>query len=304
MSSRAKAYIALFIMSVIWGIALPLVKPSLNFVSPYQFLYFRYLIAAPLLLPVFIVYAFKLKLSFKIYLKIIALEILGTPIALPILYQGLKLTTGLEASLLGATGPIFTVLGGIIFLNERETKREWRGLLLSFLGTIILVFEPLITGRNHIVGFSLLGNLLILFHNLFNTAYLLMAKKFYRKLPKIFVTSISYPVALISLGSILIFTGQSTSLQLLSIPSVALASGYMAIFGSIIALTLLLYGQNLIEASEASLFTYLQGIIAIPAAWIFLNEIPTWPMFFSMVIIAGGVYLAESRRKRYNHSKL
>lgn len=289
MSSRAKAYLALLTVAIIWGVALPLVKPSLSFVTPYQFLYFRYLIAAPLLLPVLIGYAFKLKLSFKTYLKIIALEILGTPIALPILYQGLKLTSGLEASLIGATGPIFTVIGGIIFLNEREEKREWRGLLLSFIGTLILVFEPLITGRNHTLGFSLLGNLLILFHNLLNTAYLLLAKRLYKKLPKLFVCSVSYPVAWASLGGILLLTGQSASWHLLSIPSVALASGYMAIFGSIVALTLLLYGQNLIEVSEASLFAYLQGIIAIPAAWIILNEVPTWPMGLAIILIAYGI---------------
>ena len=295
MSSRAKAYLALLTVALIWGIALPLVKPSLEFVSPYQFLYFRYLIAAPLLLPVLISYAFKLKLSLKTYLKIIALEILGTPVALPILYQGLKLTSGLEASLLGATGPIFTILGGIIFLNERESKREWRGLLLSFLGTFLLIFEPLLTGKNHSLGFSLMGNLLILGHNLLNTAYLLMAKKLYRKLPKLFVCSVSYPVALGSLWLMLTFANQSTTLALLSIPAVALASGYMAILGSIVALTLLLYGQNLIEVSEASLFAYLQGIIAIPAAWVILNEVPTWPMAGAIILIAGGVILAEKR---------
>ena len=242
-----------------------------------------------------IFYAFKLKLSFKTYLKIIALEILGTPIALPILYQGLKLTSGLEASLLGATGPLFTILGGIIFLKEHESKREWRGLVLSFFGTLILVFEPLLTGKNHLLGFSLLGNLLILGHNLLNTVYLLLAKKLYRKLPKLLVCSISYPIALSSLWLVLIFSNQSTALTLLSIPSVALASGYMAIFGSIIALFLLLYGQNLIEVSEASLFTYLNGIIAIPAAWFFLKEIPTWPMGLAIIFIAYGVFLAEKR---------
>ena len=295
MSSRTKAYLALLAVALIWGMALPLVKPSLNFVSPYQFLYFRYLIAAPLLLPVLIGYAFKLKLTLKTYLQIIALEILGTPIALPLLYQGLKLTSGLEASLLGATGPIFTVVGGIIFLNERETKREWRGLLLSFLGTLILVLEPLITGKNSGVGFSLLGNLLILGHNLLNTAYLLMAKKLYRQLPKLFVTGLSYPVALASLWLILTLTHQSTAISLLSIPAVALASGYMAILGSIVALALLLYGQNLIEVSEASLFAYLQGIIAIPTAWLILNEAPTWPMAAGIILITAGVIFAEKR---------
>ena len=64
MSSRAKAYLALSVMAVIWGIALPLVKPALNFVTPYQFLYFRYLIAAPLLLPVLFGYALSLNCLF------------------------------------------------------------------------------------------------------------------------------------------------------------------------------------------------------------------------------------------------
>ncbi|MBU2052264.1 DMT family transporter [Patescibacteria group bacterium] len=295
MSSRVKAYLALTTMAIIWGVALPLVKPSLSFVTPHQFLYLRYLIAAPLMLPVLISYAFKLKLSLKTYVKIIALEILGTPIALPILYQGLKLTSALEASLLGAAGPLFTVIGGIIFLKESEEKREWRGLVISFFGTLILVLEPLITGRNHSVGFSLLGNLLILLHNLINTAYLLLAKKIYRQLPKLFVTSISYPVAWTCLGGFLIFTGQSTAINLLNTPAVALAAGYMAIFGSIIAFALLLYGQNLIEVSEASLFSYLQGIVAIPAAWILLNEVPTWPMGLAIILIAAGVIMAEKR---------
>lgn len=295
MSSRAKAYLALFLMSLIWGAALPVVKPALNFVSPYQFLYLRYLIAAPLMLPLVFFYAFKLKLSLKTYLKIIALEILGTPLTLSVLYQGLKLTSGLEASLLGAAGPVFTVLGGIIFLNERETKREWRGLVVSFLGTLVLVFEPVITGRNHGVGFSLLGNLLILVHNLLNTAYLLLAKRLYRKLPKLFVTGLSYPVGWASLGLVLILTHQSGSVSWLALPAVAIACGYMAIFGSIIALALLLYGQNLIEVSEASLFTYLQGVVAIPAAWLILGEVPTWPMALAILLIAGGVIFAEKR---------
>lgn len=289
MSNRAKAYLALLTMALIWGIALPLVKPSLDFVSPFQFLYFRYLIAAPLLLPVLVGYAFKLKLNLKTYLKIIALEILGTPIALPILYRGLQLTSALEASLIGAAGPVFTVLGGIIFLKEREEKHEWRGLALSFAGTLILVIEPLLTGRNSHAGFSFQGNLLIIASSLINTAYLLLAKKHYHYLPKLFVCSISYPVALISMKAVLSFQGLSSSVGLLSIPAVALASGYMAIFGSVIAFGLLLYGQSRIEASEASLFTYLQGVVAIPAAWLLLGELPSWPMIIAIPIITYGI---------------
>lgn len=300
MSSRAKAYLALLIMSLIWGAALPLVKPSLDFVSPYQFLYFRYLIAAPLSLPFLIYYLIKLKPKASLLGKIALVELLGTPLLLPILYQGLKLTSAIEASLLGATGPIFIVLGGIFFLHEKEEKREWFGLGLSLLGTLILIFEPLLTGHSLQTSFSFSGNLLILLYNLIYTIYALLAKKLYRSVPKLLVTSFGYTLSFISFFLILLASRQSASIQLLAIPQVALASVYMAVFGSIVALTLFLYGQNLIEASEASLFTYLQGVVAIPVAWLFLAEIPTWPMLLAIIFIILGVYLAEYRPLRYN----
>lgn len=289
MSSRAKAYLALLIMAVIWGAALPIVKPSLNFISPFQFLYLRYLLATPLLLPVLIYYLIKIKPSWKTILTIAALEFLGTAVNLPLLYFGLKLTSSIEASLIGAAGPVFIVLGGIIFLHERETKREWRGLTLSFLGTLTLIVEPLLTGRNHGLGFSLLGNGLVLSYNLIYVIYVLLAKVHYKKIPKILVSSLSYPIALLSFWILLLISGLSPDPGLLKIPAVALAAGYMAIFGSIIAWTLFLYGQNLIEASEASLFTYLQGVVAIPVAWLFLGETPTWPMGLAIILIAYGI---------------
>ncbi|MDZ7587351.1 MAG: DMT family transporter, partial [Patescibacteria group bacterium] len=277
-------------MSIIWGAALPIVKPSLEIISPFQFLFFRYLIAAPLTLPIFIFYLFRLKLNRQTLLKIFALEFLGTPLLLPILYFGLQQTSSIEASLIGATGPIFIVLGGIFFLHEKEETKEWQGLTLSFIGTLILIIEPIFSG-NHFTAFSFSGNLLILCYNLLYTIYVLLAKKIYKSIPKLFITSFSYFISIISFYLFLLFLGQSASIFLLTIPSVSLAAGYMAIFGSIIALTLFLYGQNLIEASEASLFTYLQGIIALPVAYFFLHEKTTYPQIIAVLIIAIGIFI-------------
>jgi len=296
--NRKKAYIALLINTVLWGAALPIVKPSLEHVLPMQFLYFRYLFAAPILFPFLIYFLFKLKPSLKTLAKIISLELLGTPLALTILYQGVKQTSAIEASLIGATGPIFTILGGIIFLKEKEEKHEWIGLIISLIGTLLLIFEPLITGRNHSASFSFTGNLLVIGYNLLWTTYLLLAKKAYKNIPKVFVSSISYLTALISLTLILSISNISTPLNLLQIPSVAIASIYMALFGSVIAFTLYIYAQNLIEASEASLFTYLHGPVAIPFSIILLKESLTWPMILAIIIISIGVFIAEYRYKK------
>ena len=298
MPKRTKAYLALLTTTLIWGATFPIVKPSLQYITPFQFLFFRYLIAAPLTLPVLIYYIAKLKPSLKQSLKIIFLEFFGASLALGILYVGLAKTTALEASFIAATSPIITTLGGIIFLKEKEEKREWLGLAISFFGSLLIVFEPILRGQSIFETFSLSGNLIILSYNFIIAGYYLMAKKHYHKLPKIFVTSTSYLISLITFFLVLTITKTPTPLSLLKIPSVALACIYMAIPGSIIALTARIYGQDLIEASEASLFQYLQAVVAIPVAFLILNEVPTLGQILALVIVIIGVFLAEYRPRK------
>lgn len=288
--------LALLINTILWGLALPIVKPALEFISPTQFLYFRYLFAAPLsllLLPFFRLP----RLSIAQVGKIALLEFIGTPILLAILYTGLSLTSGLEASLLGATSPLFTILGGIWFLHERQTKREWQGFALALFGTLLLTLEPLFLG-NGLRFTSLGGNFLILLQNVIWAGYLLVAKKLYRGLPKLFVTSFSYWLGLICFAGYLLATHSLPSLSTLWLYDFQLLIPvlYMSIFGSIIALALYLYAQDKIEASEASVFTYLQGAVAIPASFLLLSEVPSPLAIVAIFLIAFGVYRAELRK--------
>lgn len=294
-TTRRLPLLALIINTILWGLALPIVKPALEFISPIQFLYFRYLLAAPLsllLLPFFRLP----RLSLAQVGKITLLEFVGTPILLAILYTGLSLTSGLEASLLGATSPLFTILGGIWFLHERQTKREWQGFALALFGTLLLTLEPLFLG-NGLRFTSLGGNFLIILQNLIWAGYLLVAKKLYRGLPKLFVTSFSYWLGLVCFATYLIATSSLPDFTLLTSGPVLFPALYMSIFGSIIALALYLYAQDKIEASEASVFTYLQGAVAIPAAYFLLGEQPTLFAILAVVLIAYGVLRAEFHRK-------
>ena len=67
----------------------------------------------------------------------------------------------------------------------------------------------------------------------------------------------------------------------------------MAIPGGILAFALYLYAQSKIEVSEANLFTYLNGVVAIPAAYFLLGETPTLPTILAILLIAYGVLRAE-----------
>lgn len=317
---RLQSYLFLTINTITWGLALIIVKPSLEFTTPFRYLLYRYIIAAFFSIPILIYYWPKVKNKLTAIKKIMLVEFFGTALALSLLYVGLAKTTAIEASFLTTTTPIFVVLAGIFYLKEKEETHEWIGLIIAFFGTSLLTFLPIILNGMSPKGLSLEGNILIIMQNIATAIAMVLAKKHYKKLPKLFVTGISFyfgiavflllsliELYIIGFGSFEGILGtQSIGLQLISAiktdlshTSVWLAAGYMAIFGSIIGLTAYIKGQDGIEASEASLFWYLQPLIFVPAGLIFLQETIHPLQIVAMVIILVGVYVAEKRvRKR------
>ena len=293
MSARKKAYLALLLNAVLWGIAPPLAKLALAHTSPFHWLFYRFLFAAIISLPLLIWLLLKHRPQLKQILLIIGLELIGTTAVLSTFYLGLELTTATETALISQAAPIFVILGGILFLREREEKHEWIGLTLAIAGTTVLTLEPITTNA------SPWGNLLILTQDLLWAGYLIAAKRLYRPISKLLVSSISFWVGLVTFFPLTFLEAPASSLFTdLTIPIVLTSSLYMATFGSIIAATLYIYGQNLIEASEATLFTYLQPLISLPLAAFWLKDRLTPTTIISGLVIAVGVYLAERRPKK------
>jgi drug/metabolite transporter (DMT)-like permease len=296
---RSLAVFLMLVNTVSWGAALPIVKPALSFITPFQFLFFRYVFAALFSLPLLFYYLPKIKHIWRSIGIIIVLELIGTTTALGLLYKGLEYTTSVQASLIATTTPVFIILGGIVFLKEKEEKHEWIGLGLAIIGTLLLTLEPLFLGKDGLGNFSVVGNTLIMGQNLATAAYFLLAKKLYKTIPPLFATTISYYVGILSFGTIILLDHSSFNLMMVMNNSSALiAVLYMATFGSIIGLTAYLKGQQGMEASEASMFTYLQPLVFIPLSFLMLGETISGLTILSIVLIGGGVWFSEYRGKR------
>ncbi|MBN1331846.1 DMT family transporter [Candidatus Dojkabacteria bacterium] len=303
-SQRKTAYLYLIINAILWGASPPIVKFAFNEgLDAFRFLFYRYLFAAILAIPILIYYWPKINRKITKIRKIILLEILGITVSLSLLYYGLSKTSSIEASLISTTTPILVTMGGIWFFREREEKHELTGMFLAVIGTILLVVIPVFVESETKFAFSLEGNLLVLGQCITTAAYLIIAKNLYKKLPHFFVTSVSFYVGLISFfliswidaGSLSsLFEFMSTDF---SHPSYLFASIYMAFFGSIIAVSLLIKGQTLIEISESSLFTYLQPLIAIPISILWLGERVIPFQFIALAMVATGVFIASRRGK-------
>lgn len=305
-NTRIIAYLLLLINTVIWGSSLVLVKPALEYTTTFRFLFYRFLIASILSLPIIFYYFQRIKNVWKNLIIIFSLEILGTSIALAFLYSGLNLTSALEASFLATITPIFIVVIGVLVLKEKEEKKEALGLILAFIGTVMLTVLPMWqNGMSNFKQISLTGNLLVLGHNISTAFYFVLARKYYKKLPKFFVSSVSFVVGMFSFLLLSIYENLSNSKNISEIflndlqnPTILWPAIFMAVFSSIIALTAYIKAQDYVEASEASIFWYLQPVVFIPLAYFWLNETISPAQIFSVIVICAGVYLAEARKAK------
>ena len=308
---RRNSIFALLISVVCWGAALPIVKPALDTTSPFLFLFYRFVFAAIFSFPILIHYWPKVDRKHHAIFKIIISESIGTVLGLSLLYAGLERTSAIEASLIATTTPIFITIGAVLFLKEKMERHEILGLFVAFIGTIILTAEPLLSGRSLQLSGSMGGNLLVFAQNIVTAVYFLVAKKHYKGIPKLFVTSISFYIGLVAffiIDWVIANHSISTFTQMvrndLSMPSVYWAVLYMAIFGSIVGLTAYFRGQDGIEASEASIFTYLHPLVFIPLSVLWLKESISMTAMVAVVLIGIGVVLAEVRTQRKKKMKL
>jgi drug/metabolite transporter (DMT)-like permease len=297
MSPRTKAFIAFTFSSLIFGATLPLVKPALDYITPQQFLFLRYIIAFLTLTPILIITRKIHPIPAKARIPLIILELSSIGILL-IVYAALNLTTSLTAALILSTRPLFTTVASILLLKEHETKMEFFGLMIAVIGTTLIITAPYANSQSSLVSLdypALIGSGLIIITNFIAALITVGIKKTYTDIPNFSITFHHLALGALSLGLLLILTGGLPSLLVLSLPQVALPILYMAIFGSIIGLTLNFYGLSRLDASKATLFSYLQPLVYIPLGVLWLHESINELQIIGLIFTILGFLIAESR---------
>lgn len=285
--ARKSAYLALLTTAIIWGFAPPIIKYTLYFISPVAFLFYRFLIVSLIIaIPLFVKLR-RLKLNFSQLSQYAALGFLGTPLTLYFLFTGMERTTAIDASIIWIIAPILVVLGGVFFLKEHVTKTEKIGIGLTLLGTTITIFQPLLETGLNLTG-DIRGNILVFFGTCAWALFTLLAKK--AKLDPFTLTAISFVV-----GMVVFFPFLLTKPLPPVNPKAFFGILYMALFGSLIAYFTYIYGLAKIEASEATIFTYLQPLFAIPLAAVWLKETITLSFLTGALLIGLGVFTCEKK---------
>jgi len=291
--SALKAWGFLIVLALIWGSSFILIKRGLEIFSPGEVGAFRIVAAGMVLIPLSIP---RLKnLNKKQVKNLIIVGLVGSFIPA---FLFAKAQTQLSSSLTGvfnAMTPLFVVIIGALFFKARITSRNMVGLLIAFVGVVILLMVK------EGAGFEGLGsiNAYAFFVLLACVCYginLNIIKYRFVTLKPVAITAISLlmvlPAALIYL-----FAFTQFSFKLVHVEGAWTAASYIMLLGILgTAIALILFNVMVKVATPvfASSVTYLIPIVAI--FWGLLDgEVLLLGHYFGIAAVIVGVWVGNRR---------
>jgi len=291
---KEKSYSAGVILSVLFlqqflgAISFTISKYGLAIIEPFVFAFYRFVIAAAILLFITRLRKHDKPVEKKDYWKIIGLGAIIIPFNQVAYLYGQSLTGAGHGSLLFATTPIWIFILAMIHLKEKLILRRVMGIVVAVVGVGTIMFG----GAVRIGKEYLIGDMIILLAVFAWAYYTILGKPLVRKYGAFRVTAYA-----LSSGTLLYlpFGLYMASQMDYSQTTVGawLSVLYMAIGISVIAYVLWYWVLKHIEASRMAVFHNVQPVIASAMAYFWLNEPLGWPFVIGGLTVLTGVIIAE-----------
>jgi drug/metabolite transporter (DMT)-like permease len=222
--------------------------------------------------------------------RLVACALLGIVLNQFLFLNGLARSTATNASVLGCTIPVFTLLVAALAGVERPTAKRLGGIAVALLGTLVLVGVD----RFDLSEKRVLGNFLVVCNSLSYGSFLVAIRPLSTRYPAMTLVTwlflISVPFAAI--------TGVPTWIAFA--PEVTVTDGLLLAF--LVAVpTVGAYSLNQLaigraESSVVAAYVYLQPVIASVGARFLLGETPTSRTLIAAALIFLGLWLSARGR--------
>ncbi len=274
-------------MSFIWGINYSVVKYGAAAIAPLAYNGVRVTLAAVVLLAL-VAWTRRSMPSRRDVLTLLALGVLGNGVYQLLFIEGVSRTRAGDAALVLAASPAFIAIFGRALGVERITMRGVAGISLSLLGMAFVVYgrEIASTGSAHS---TLAGNALVLAGSVVWAGYSVLLKPRADHLDIVTISAFT-----MAGGAVVMLLAAAPALLHTDWRAVGAltwgAIAYSGIFALVIAYLFWYRGVQVLGPTRTAMYSNLQPVIALGAAWAALGEIPTpWQALGAGTIIAGVV---------------
>jgi drug/metabolite transporter (DMT)-like permease len=290
--TNAVAWLLMAVLSLIWGSSFILIKRGLDVFSAGEVGAIRIIAASIFLLP-FALQGLK-NIERKHWILLFCVGLFGSFIPAFLFAKAQTQLPSSVAGILNALTPLFTMIIGALFFTQRFTLRTVIGLIVGFVGTVILIMAG--SGGN-LNSLNFYG-LYVVIATIFYGANLNLIKYKIPDLRARTITSISLalvgPIALIYLFGFTPFVTKVSEVEgaYFSLGAIVL----LGVMGTAIALILFNQLVKITTPIFTSSVTYIIPIVAV--VWgLFDGEELFLGHYLGMIAIIFGVYLANRKKK-------
>jgi drug/metabolite transporter (DMT)-like permease len=221
---------------------------------------------------------------------LILCSMLGVALNQLLFVKGLSLTTAINAVLITATIPAFTLVVSILLRYDRISWKRSLGIILAAGGVIYLV-DPL---RADFSAHTTIGNLLIVTNSLGYAFYMVLSKDLFKRYGALNVITWVFLISSIITVPIGIFGLNGEHLN--NVPAaVWLRIAYIIVVPTAGAYYLNAWALTRVSPSTVATYIYLQPLIAFGLAPLFLGERLNSRTVIACVLIFAGVGLVTRR---------
>lgn len=289
-----KLIVALFAIAIVWGTTYLGIRIAVHTIPAWFVAGLRQVVASSLLLGI---------LLFRREFKWIGWKSLGRQVlvaSLMIIVANGMTTVAEETipsgltSLLTALSPIVVFLGSLIFGLQKPSLRGFIGVIIGFSGVAFIFRDGIgdILDPNYKTGITYLAIAILGWAS--GTIY---TKKYTHKSSNIFL-DLFYQFAYAAVAQLIIaaIVSPNTNFNDWSLESLG-AIVYLGVFGSVVGFFCYNYALKKVSATEVSILSYFNTIIAIFLGWLVLNETVTYDLLIATVLIILGVFITNYKKK-------
>lgn len=224
-------------------------------------------------------------------LAFLFMGVFNTALPFVLITWGETLIDSSLASILNATVPLFTILLAHFWLrDEKITATRLAGLVVGFLGVVILVSRDLAPGG---LGGDLWGQAAVIAAAISYAVALTFARRNLRNQPPavqsfmvlLFADALMWVATPVAEGPLVLPTS----------PLAWFAVAWLGLLGSCVAYLLFFHLNNVWGPTRASLVTYTFPVIGLVLGVLFLGERPDWRLLAGSALVISGIVVVNLR---------
>jgi drug/metabolite transporter (DMT)-like permease len=286
---KARDWVTFWTLGLIWGSSFLWIKIALDNVGPFTLVAWRLLIGVAGLAIVVLIRRPAFPRERRVYGMLAILGLVNTALPFVLISWGEQTIDSAVASILNGTVPLFAmVFAHFALQDDRMTRARVVGLILGFLGVIVLMSGDLAPGEIRAGGMGQLAVLLAAILYAFSSVF---ARKNLHGLPPVMQAFVPLVVA-----DLFIWTGAIAFEAPALVPTTGLtwfALVWLGLLGSCIAYLLLYTLLHRVGPTRTTMVTYVFPVVGLVLGIVFLQEPVTPSLLIGAAMVVAGILVVN-----------